>query len=442
MKRAFALGSIALAILVLFPVAAAAQPVRTLVSVIVAPTHADWMYKAGEPVKFDVSILRWNNPLKGVSIQYEVGPEKMDAVKTGELVLADGRTTIDGGTMKAPGFLQCRVKTTVDGKEYSGFGTAGFDPLAIQPTTDVPADFDAFWQKNLAESAAVPLEPKLTPLPDRSTETVDVYQVKLRHSFRENSYIYGILCLPKGAEKRPALLRVPGAGVRGYAGDVAMAKKGIITLDIGVNGIPVTMDPSVYWDLYYGGLSEYWFYNLDDRDNYYYKRVYLACVRAADFLCGLPQFDGTNLAVAGGSQGGALSIVTAALHPRIKGLAPVFPALCDLTGYLHGRAGGWPHMFDKAHAAFNAKPDKIAVSKYYDVVNFARRVKVPGLYSWGFNDVTCPPTSMYAAYNVVTAPKKLLLLQDTGHWNYPEQTEALNAWLLEFLTGAAKGETK
>ena len=48
-------------------------------------------------------------------------------------------------------------------------------------------------------------------------------------------------------------------------------------------------------------------------------------------------------------------------------------------------------------------------------MNFARRVTVPGLYSWGFNDETCPPTSMYAAYNVITAPKRLMLAYDTGH---------------------------
>ena len=96
------------------------------------------------------------------------------------------------------------------------------------------------------------------------------------------------------------------------------------------------------------------------------------------------------------------------------------PALSDLTGYLHGRAGGWPHMFnDSTHNT----PAKIETSKYYDVVNFARHLTVPGFYSWGFNDVVCPPTSMYAAYNVITAPRTLFLAEETGHWTYPEQWE-------------------
>jgi cephalosporin-C deacetylase-like acetyl esterase len=56
-------------------------------------------------------------------------------------------------------------------------------------------------------------------------------------------------------------------------------------------------------------------------------------------------------------------------------------------------------------------------------------VKVPGYYSWGFNDETCPPTSMYAAYNVITAPKNLFLALESGHWTFPEQYEVTNPWL-------------
>ena len=72
------------------------------------------------------------------------------------------------------------------------------------------------------------------------------------------------------------------------------------------------------------------------------------------------------------------------------------------------------------------------------MVNFARRVKVPGLYSWGYNDETCPPTSMYSAYNVIPGPKKLLLTLETGHNNIPEQVAEVDSWLQVFLkTGSA-----
>lgn len=62
-------------------------------------------------------------------------------------------------------------------------------------------------------------------------------------------------------------------------------------------------------------------------------------------------------------------------------------------------------------------------------MNFARRLRVPGFYSWGYNDETCPPTSLYAAYNVITAPKHLLLAIETGHNVTPEQTQAIQQWV-------------
>jgi cephalosporin-C deacetylase len=241
--------------------------------------------------------------------------------------------------------------------------------------------------------------------------------------------------MPKKDGKYPALLKVPGAGVRPYGADVGTAEQGIIVLEIGIHGIPVNMDPEVYGDLGSSALNGYQYYNMDNRDRYYYKRVYLGCVRANDFLVNLPQYDGANLGVSGGSQGGALSIITAALDPRVKYLAAFYPALSDVTGYLKGRAGGWPHMFDKNNLPYHNLKEKIETVKYYDVVNFARMLKVPGFYSWGFNDETCPPTSMYAAYNMVKAPKELFLALETGHWTYPEQRDKFNNWMVQKLKG-------
>jgi cephalosporin-C deacetylase len=415
------------------------QPTEQSIKVIVAPDRDDWTYKPGDKVKFGVSVLQNGNPLKDVKIKYEIGPEKMDASKKDSTVLKSGTITLDGGSMKSPGFLRCMVIAKVDGKEYRNIGTAGFEPGAIWPTVENPQDFTQYWEQAKAEASKIPMDAKMTLLPERCTDKVNVYHVNLQN-FRIGSRFYGILTMPKKEGKYPALLKVPGAGVRAYAGDVATAEKGIITLEVGIHGVPVTMEPSVYVDLNNSGLNGYWNYNMDSKDRYYYKRVYLGCVRANDFLVSLPQFDGVNLGVSGGSQGGALSIVTAALDPRVKFLAAFYPALSDVTGYLKARAGGWPHMFDKTNLPFNNIKEKIETMKYYDVVNFARTLKIPGYYSWGYNDETCPPTSMYAAYNVITAPKELNLYLETGHWTYPEQREKFNNWIIGKLTGWEEGK--
>lgn len=411
-----------------------AQPVEKFVKVMVAPDHADWTYSVGEKAKFKVTVLKNSEIVKNAVIRYEVGPEMLTPVKTDSLQMKNDEFVIEGGTMAAPGFIRCKVTAYFEGNKYDGLATAGFAPETIKPTTLEPSDFTAFWDKAKAENAKIPMDVKLTLLPDRCTEKVNVYHANIQN-FKVGTRLYGILCVPKKEGKYPALLKVPGAGVRPYYGDVAMAENGVIVLEIGIHGIPVTMDPSVYNDMGRSVLDGYPFYNLDDKDRYYYKRVYLGCVRAVDFIFSLPQFDGHTLAVNGGSQGGALSIVTAGLDSRVKYLSAFYPALCDLTGYLNNRAGGWPHMFASYNKAFNEKKDKIETSRYYDVVNFAKYVKVPGFYSWGYNDVTCPPTSMYSAYNVITAPKTLFLVQETGHWTYPEQQEKSKQWLLKNLTG-------
>ena len=410
------------------------QPVDRFVKVMVTADHADWLYKKGESVKFTISVYKNGNLLKNAKVTYEYGPERQTPLKKETITLATGTQTFDAGTMKVPGFLRCIATAEVDNKEYRNLCTAGFDPLEIQPTVENPIDFDDFWNKAIADLAKIPIDAKMTLLAEKCTEKVNVYHVNLQN-YKLGSRLYGILCVPKKEGKYPALLQVPGAGVRAYAGDIANAEKGIITFQIGIHGIPVTMDPSVYVDLANGVLNGYPNYNADDRDRFFYKRVYLGCIRANDFLTNLPQFDGTNLAVTGGSQGGALSIITAALDHRVKNLGVYYPALSDVTGYLFGRAGGWPHYFDKTNYNYNNTKQKVTTLSYYDVVNFAKRIKVPGFYSWGYNDETCPPTSMYASYNSITAPKELFLALETGHWTYPEQNEKMTSWLLEKLKG-------
>lgn len=413
----------------------AAKRVAT-VQLRVAPDHRDWTYKLGEPARFRISVTADNEPLADVPISYSVGPENMPAETKTATVPLDG-LVIEGGTLQTGGFVRLQASTEVAGHTYKGAGTAAFAPETIRPTQTEPADFDAFWKAGVAELAKIPMEPRLTLLPDACTGTVNVYHVSLRtigQSWEGPAHVYGILCVPKSPGKHPALLRVPGAGVRPYFGDTTLAEKGVITFEIGVHGIPVNMPKQVYNDLLAGALNEYWFFNMEDREKFYYHRVYLSCLRANDFLTSLPEWDGKNLVVAGSSQGGQLTLVTAALDARVTGLCATHPAFCDVSGPLHGRAGGWPHPFRKDwYGEKYATPDRIATATYYDAVNFAKRIKAPGYYTWGYNDDTCPPTSTYSAYNVITAPKELGVTLELAHSYTAEQQDAINGWILKLV---------
>lgn len=430
MKKSFAV-SLLLIFTACTAIRVQAQTERNI-KIIVSPNHDDWTYKGGEDAKFEVTVFKSNVPLKGVKIYYEIGPERMTPTKKDSALLSTGKIVLDGGTLMVPGFLRCVVTASINGINYRGLATAGYDAASIKPYAQLPSDFLEFWNNGKRELAKIPLDAKMTLLPERCTEATNVYHVNIE-GYGRASRLYGILCVPKKEGKYPALLRVPGAGIRPYGGEIGLAEKGIITLEIGIHGIPVNLDPQVYTSLAEGALSGYPNFNIDDRDRFYYKRVYLNCIRANDFLTGLPQYDGTNLGVIGGSQGGALSIVTAALDSRVKYLSAMYPALSDVTATLHGRTGGWPNYFDKWSIAYNNKPEKIATLGYYDVVNFAKQLKVPGIYSWGYNDEVCPPSSTYASYNSITAPKTLLIYPETGHWGFPEQNDKMGSWIIEQL---------
>lgn len=429
---------LALASLTAVPRAQTVRQPFSRVAVVVTPDHADWTYQPGQAAAFRIDVVRDGHQVAGATVNYSIGPEMMPPVTQASAIVGTTPLTIDGGTMNGPGFLRLVATADVDGRTYRGVGTAGFAPDRIEPTQVNPADFDAFWDAERARLAGLPLDAKWTPLPEYGTADVDCSQINLQNvGLTEGaSRLYGILCMPRAPGKYPAVLSVPGAGVRPYRGLPELSGRGLITFQIGIHGIPVIQPQEVYDSLARGGLSGYPTFGLDSRERFYYRRVYTGTLRANDFLTSLPQWDGRNLGVTGGSQGGALTIVTAALDRRVTRLAAYYPALSDVTGYLHGRAGGWPHMF-RASEGPNAQRDeaKITTTRYYDVVNFARRVTAPGLYSWGFNDETCPPTSMYSAYNVITAPKRLTLAYDTGHRSTQEQVDDVNDWLADELTG-------
>ena len=404
----------------------------------VAPDRPDWTYALNAPVTFTAEVDADGQPVAQATLRYRLGPETYPGPERTAATDSRGRLRIAGGTMGSPGFLRCVVTYDHAGRSYRGLATAGFAPAAFVPTQAEPADFDAFWARGKAALARIPPAARLTLLPDRGTAGVDVYQVSLQHvggsAAAPPSRLYGILCEPKGAGPFPAVLYLPGAGVRPFPGQRELAERGFITLELGIHGIPVDLPPEVYAQLQAGALAGYARFNLDDREAYYYRRVYLGCIRADDFLVSRPRFNG-RLAVRGGSQGGQLAIATAALDPRVAGLVAMYPAYCDVTGYLHGRAGDWPHLFRDERPGSRI-PAQIATTAYYDTVNFARRLRVPGYYSWGYNDETCPPTSVFAAYNVMAAPRTLALALERGHSTGPEQGEAADRWLEGFLRPA------
>jgi cephalosporin-C deacetylase len=418
--------------LVLSDVAAqpAPAPIK-LVDFVLTPDHSDWKYKVDEIAVVEVTVLKFGVPVKNVSIDYEIGPEMLMPDKKGSLLLESGKGTIEIGTSKQPGFRRLVVRTLIDGASYSGEIKLAFSPEKIVPTVQMPEDFDQFWNNAKNDASKIPMDAIVIHLPEKSTSTVDVYLVNLQN-YKEGKRLYGYLSKPKARGKYPVLFEPPGAGIKVISPSISYANQGFIVFNIEIHGLSPLIPNESYRNIS-NAFGDYVFNKLDDKDNYYYKSVYMGCVRAIDFLCSLPEFDGKNVVVTGGSQGGALSIVTAGLDKRVTCLSAFYPALSDVTGYLHGRAGGWPHLFNQSNIHTTNTPEKIRTVGYYDVVNFAKNIKVPGFYSWGYNDNVVPPTSVYAAVNSIKAPKTVVITPISGHWRFPETNQQSIDWIKKQL---------
>lgn len=417
-----------------------AQPSQRLVTIRVTPHKANtassledvadaYHFDCGKSVRFNIAAFSSGIPIDIDSVAYSICHDKMDSHKTGVVSLRKGVATVDGGTMLESGFLRCTATALIDGERYSGSCAVGFNPEKITPAVTMPSDFEQWWRCQLDSLAQVKLDAELTILPDRCTDKVNVYQARIA-SVRP---MYGILAVPKAAGRYPAVMRVPGAGVHKIGGYIQPAEDGMITLDMGIHGLPLTHNDEFYRRIGADSLSNYPAIGIEQRDTYYYRDVYLGCVRAAEFLASLEQFDGKNLFVVGGSQGGALSIVTAALYPKVSAIISFFPALCDQEAYLNGRAGGWPHYFLFNRNKANVRHDADVI-RYFDVVNFARILHTPTFMSMGYNDLTCAPTSTYAAWNSLAADqKRLFIVPETGHWRYSYQWNTGWKWIMQFL---------
>lgn len=397
------------------------------VALVVTASHDDWRYAVGERASFVVRLTRDGHDVAGVRIIVTTGPERLAPARVDTVVSAEGGTRINAESLTRPGFLRLTAVADIDGAKVNEMVTVGFDVDRIDASVTAPADFLPFWRNAVATARRVPLAPQLTLREDLSTATVNVYHVSFQNH-REGSRLYGMLSVPKAPGRYPAMLVVPGAGVRPYFPDTRTAARGVVHLTIGIHGIPVDRDSLLYNELRATALSGYWAFGIEDRDKYYYKRVIVGAVRAGDFLMSLPQVDSTRYVVRGGSQGGMLAMATAVLDPRVKALAVAHPAMGDHFGYRQGRAGGWPHIFADT-SRMQAKAEISATLPYYDADNFARLLGVPGFYTWGYNDTTVPPTASYAVYNLITAPKELLIAKETGHVVNTEQ----NAGMMGFL---------
>ncbi|MEI6713021.1 MAG: acetylxylan esterase [Verrucomicrobiota bacterium] len=373
------------------------------------------IYQSGESVTFTVEAFTDNKPVESGSISCILSKDGIQPQPAKLLPLKDGKAVLTG-TLSESGFLS--LKATME--KAQALAGAGFDPLSIKPSLPVPDDFDSFWNKQKAALKEVPINPTLVPV--KAAAGVEAFDVKLDCIGAPVSGYFG---KPKDAKPKslPAILTLHGAGVRSANPNVtswALKEGGMLAMDINAHGIPNGEPPAFYENLTNTTLKDYRYEGRTDREQVYFKAMFLRVIRAIDFLTSQPEWDGKIVIAYGTSQGGFQAFAAAALDERVTFFCAGVPAGCDHTGSVAGRVNGWP-KFVPTDAT--GKPDAaiLETSRYIDCVNFAQRTKCKGAaVTVGFIDVTCPPSSVYAAYNALNIPKTIYTMPLAGHSGTPE----------------------
>jgi cephalosporin-C deacetylase len=295
--------------------------------------------------------------------------------------------------------------TAVDGGEpVSAARTFAYRPQEIQAALTKQADIDEFWQETLAALNDVDPQFRLTRAPERDSKTHQVFEVELRSL--GGVRVRGWYETPIAEGKHPALLRVPGYGSNmqpsGMHHPIAVFSfnpRGHGNSQDDVSGTP----------------RDYWLRGLDDKEGYFYQGAYADCVRAVDFLASRPEVDSSRIGVTGGSQGGGLSLATAALDPRIIACAPDIPFLCDWVNYF--KTSDWPEMQDWIDAEPHRSWEQtLKTLSYFDMLNLADRIKCPVFVGMGMQDEICPAGTIFAVYNRLPGGKEFRVYPDAKHW--------------------------
>lgn len=291
-------------------------------------------------------------------------------------------------------------------------------PLAelevYRPDLPVPADLEAFWRSTIADARAHDLDVRFEPV-DNGLAVIDTFDVT--YAGFGGQPVRGWLHVPAGATGALAAVveYVGYGGGRGLAHERNLwAQAGYAHLVMDTRGqgstwaVGVTADPDPAGGPFHPGFMTRGVLAPED---YYYRRVFTDGVRAVDAARSHDLVDADRIALAGGSQGGAITIAVAGLLAMAGGPGPVaamadVPFLSDLPRAVT-IADTDPYAevarYLKAHRDHVAQV--LATLSYFDVAVLGRWATAPALFSVALMDTICPPSTVFASYNHYGGPK-------------------------------------
>jgi cephalosporin-C deacetylase len=296
-----------------------------------------------------------------------------------------------------------------------------------QGRTPRPEDFDAYWERALAEMRSVDPQVELVPAEFTApfAECFDLYFTGVRGARIHAKYIR-----PKNAaEPHPAVLQFHG--YTGNSGDwqdklqYAALGFSFASLDVRGQGGKSEDTGGVKGNTHHGHFIR----GLDDSpENLLFRHIFLDTAQLAAIVMGFEEVDADRVGAIGGSQGGALGFVCAALEPRIKKAALLYPFLSDyrrvwemdLAKDAYAELKTFFRHFDPQHK----REDEIFTRLgYIDIQNLAPRIKADTIIGVGLMDNICPPSSQFAAINKMTVAPRLEIYPDFGHEGLPGMSD-------------------
>lgn len=292
-----------------------------------------------------------------------------------------------------------------------------------------PADFDAYWDKALRELDATDPKPELVPstaITPRHSEAFDLWFTGVG-----GARVYAKYVRPKRRDgKCPAVLQFHGYSGNGgdFVNRLGYAGEGfcIAALDVRGQGGRSEDAGGVKGTTRAGHIIR----GLDDPDpaKLLFRQVFLDTAQLARVVMSFDEVDAARVGAMGGSQGGALTLACAALEPRIKRAAPVYPFLCDYRRVwemdqakaAYDELTYYFRMFDPRHEREDEVFTKLG---YIDCQHLAPRIKAEVLMYTGLMDPICPPSTQFAAYNKITSKKDVVIYPDYGHEALPGEAD-------------------